>query len=172
MEAEDGQTDKAERLEGQGRDTHHAGDDHDQQGRDAGDEDQSPVDHQEDADGGGHTLAAAEVHIEGVVVPEDDAQTAAELQEDGGAFTADDIRSEEQLDEKDCEQAFQGVDEKADHAELEAEDANGVRGSGVAAAVVPDVDVLDRFAEQVRGLQTADEVGAQKGQDDKKDHSC
>ena len=31
---------------------------------------------------------------------------------------------------------------------------------------------LDRFAEQVRGLQTADEVGAQKGQDDKKDHSC
>ena|GEM_PF-6418235 len=105
-------------------------------------------------------------------MPEDDAQTAAELQEDGGAFTADHIRSEEQLDEKDCEQAFQGVDEKADHAELEAEDANGVRSSGVAAAVVPDVDVLDRFAEQVRGLQTADEVGAQKGQDDKKDHSC
>ena len=106
------------------------------------------------------------------VVPEDDAETAAELQEDGGAFAADHVRSEEQFDEQDCQSAFGSVDEQADHAELEPEDADGVRGSGVPAAVVPNVDVLDRLAEQVRGLQTADEVRPEQGQNDIQDQSC
>ena len=160
MEAEDGEPDETQRLEGQGRDAHHAAEYHDQQGRDAGDEEQSPVDHEQDADGGGNALATAELHVEGVVVAEDDAKAAAQLQELRGTHAADDVGAEEQFDEQDGQKAFQCVDEQADHAEFEAEDANGVRGTGVAAAVVTDIDVFDRFSEQVGGLQTSDEVRA------------
>ena len=76
-----GEEDEHDQLKRQGRHRHNAEDEQDQQGGNAGKQEDFPVDDQDDAERCSNSLAAPEMHVKRVVVPEDDKDAADELDE-------------------------------------------------------------------------------------------